>query len=145
MYSDQLRGHLPGPMVERLRVHPADGDNVCFIGDQHQFDLKQVDTWPTGQPPFLIENEDGIMRPSLPRQRGSAVGARSQVHVKGCRPPAACQEPVREGRRPAGPNASGSCTASVRTRRSVRLGPSLTAAKRAADGRRHHRWHVTVM
>jgi hypothetical protein len=23
MYSDQLRGHLPGPMVERLQVHPA--------------------------------------------------------------------------------------------------------------------------
>jgi len=85
----------PGPMVERLQVHPADGDNVYFIGDQQQFDLKQLDTWPTGQPHSSSRTEDGIMRPTLPRQSGSAVPARSQVHVNGCRPPSARQEPVR--------------------------------------------------
>jgi len=34
------------------------------------------------------------MRPTLPRQCGSAVGVRSQVHGNGRRPPADCQEPV---------------------------------------------------
>jgi hypothetical protein len=54
---DQLRGHLPGLIIERLEVtHRADNDNVYFIGDQHHFDLMQIDTRPDGQPPFLIEN-----------------------------------------------------------------------------------------
>jgi hypothetical protein len=54
---DQLREHLPGLIIERLEVtHPADDDNVYFIGNDNQFDRVQVDTAPGGQPPFLIEN-----------------------------------------------------------------------------------------
>jgi hypothetical protein len=54
---DQLREQIPGLIVERLEVtHPADDNNVYFIGDQHQPDLIQVDTYPHGGPPFLIEN-----------------------------------------------------------------------------------------
>jgi hypothetical protein len=44
-------------VVERLEVtHPADDDNVYFIGDQHGLDRVQLDTAPGGQPLFLIEN-----------------------------------------------------------------------------------------
>jgi len=54
---DQLRQRVPALIIERLDVtHPADDDNVYFIGDQHQLDSIQVDTAPDGQPPFLIEN-----------------------------------------------------------------------------------------
>jgi hypothetical protein len=54
---DQLHELVPGLVIERLEVtHPGDDDNVYFIGDQHQHDLIQVDTYPTGHPPFLIEN-----------------------------------------------------------------------------------------
>jgi translation elongation factor P/translation initiation factor 5A len=57
----QLREQVPGVIIERLEVtHPADDDNVYFIGDQHQFDRVQVDTYPDGQPSFLIENENGL-------------------------------------------------------------------------------------
>lgn len=64
-----LRGHLPGLIVQRLEVtYRADDDNVYFIGDQHQFDLIQVDTRPDGQPPFLIEKEGGTRRPTPPKR-----------------------------------------------------------------------------
>jgi hypothetical protein len=59
---DQLRERVPGLVVERLEVtHPADDDNVYFIGSQDQADCIQadciqVDTPPGGRPPFLIEN-----------------------------------------------------------------------------------------
>jgi len=54
---DQLRQHVPTLIVERLQVtYPADDDNVYFVGDQHDLDRVQIDTYPGGQPPFLIEN-----------------------------------------------------------------------------------------
>jgi hypothetical protein len=54
---DQLRSRIPGLTVERLQVtHPADDDNVYFIGDTHGPDRIQLDTAPDGQPPFCIEN-----------------------------------------------------------------------------------------
>ena len=57
----QLRELVPGVIIERLEVtHPAEDDNVYFIDDQHEFDRVQVDTNPDGQPPFLIENENGL-------------------------------------------------------------------------------------
>jgi hypothetical protein len=56
---DQLRRHVPGLTVERLEAtHPADDDNVYFIGDEHGPDRIQLDTAPGGQPLFLIENGD---------------------------------------------------------------------------------------
>jgi hypothetical protein len=56
---DQLRERVPGLAIERLHVtHPADDDNVYFIGDQHGPDRIQIDTRPAGEPPFLIENGD---------------------------------------------------------------------------------------
>ena len=59
----QLREQVPGLIIERLEVtHPADDDNVYFIGDQHQSDRVQVDTHPDGQPSFLIENQNGRRR-----------------------------------------------------------------------------------
>ena len=54
---DELRCRVPGLVVERLVVrHPADDDNVFFIGDRDGRGRVQVDTWPGGQPPFLIED-----------------------------------------------------------------------------------------
>ena len=48
---------IPGLIVERLQVtHPADDDNVYFIGDEHGLDRIQLDTHEDGQPPFYIEN-----------------------------------------------------------------------------------------
>lgn len=53
---DELRRRVPGLIVERIMVsHPAD-DNVYFIGDQDGRGRVQVDTWPDGRPPFLIED-----------------------------------------------------------------------------------------
>ena len=53
---DQLRRRIPGLAVERLEVtHPADDDNVYFIGDEHGLDRVQLDTAPGGQPLFYIE------------------------------------------------------------------------------------------
>jgi len=44
---DQLRQLIPGLIVERLQVtHPADDDNVYFIGDQKRLDRIQLDTAP---------------------------------------------------------------------------------------------------
>lgn len=44
-------------MVERLEAtHPADDDNVYFIGDDRGAYRIQLDTAPGGQPLFLIEN-----------------------------------------------------------------------------------------
>lgn len=54
---DQLRLRIPGLIVERLQVtHPADDDNVYFIGDEHGHDRVQLDTAPGGHPTFYIEN-----------------------------------------------------------------------------------------
>lgn len=48
---DQLRRHIPGLIVERLKAtYPADDDNVYFIGDEHGPDRIQLDTAPGGQP-----------------------------------------------------------------------------------------------
>jgi hypothetical protein len=56
---DELRRRVPRLVVERLVVsHPADDDNVFFIGDQDGRARVQVDTWPGGQPPFLIEDTE---------------------------------------------------------------------------------------
>jgi len=44
----QLCDQVPGVIIERLEVtHPADDDNVYFIGDQHQFDRVWLTPTPT--------------------------------------------------------------------------------------------------
>jgi hypothetical protein len=54
---DQLRQLVPGVIVERLQVtHPADDDNVYFVGDEYGRDRIQIETAPGGQPPFVIED-----------------------------------------------------------------------------------------
>jgi hypothetical protein len=54
---DQLRRLVPDLIVERLRVtHPGDDDNLWFIGDGQGRDRVQIETYPGGRPPFLIEN-----------------------------------------------------------------------------------------
>lgn len=51
-----VRRVVPGLIVERLSVtHLGDDDNVYFLGDERGHDRVQVDTFPTGEPPFLIE------------------------------------------------------------------------------------------
>ncbi|HYN94973.1 MAG TPA: hypothetical protein VES42_14085 [Pilimelia sp.] len=56
---DQLRRHHPDLVIHRLEVsHPADDDNVYFLGDAGRPDRVQVDTAPHGQPPYLIEGHD---------------------------------------------------------------------------------------
>jgi hypothetical protein len=50
---------MPDLVVERLEVtHPGDDDNVYFLGKGTRYDLVQVDTRESGQPPFLIETDD---------------------------------------------------------------------------------------
>lgn len=47
---------MPGLVIERVEItHPNDDDNVYFLGDERGFGRVQVDTWPDGRPPFLIE------------------------------------------------------------------------------------------
>jgi hypothetical protein len=54
----RVRAVVPGLVVERLHVaHPADDDNVYFLGDERGLDRVQVDTGGGGRPPFLIEAE----------------------------------------------------------------------------------------
>ena len=48
-------------------THPADDDNVYFLGDDRGLDRVQVDTGGPGQPPFLIETlsaADGVVTTS---------------------------------------------------------------------------------
>jgi len=66
---DELRRCVPGLVVERLVVsHRADDDNAYFIGDQDGRGRVQVDTWPGGQPPLLIEDDAGRAETSDPRE-----------------------------------------------------------------------------
>ncbi|MFD5142425.1 hypothetical protein [Streptomyces sp. NPDC058401] len=52
----QVRQAVPGVVIERLAVtHPADDDNVYFLGVGAVLDRVQLDTGPGGRPPFLIE------------------------------------------------------------------------------------------
>lgn len=54
---DHLRRQIPDLIVERLQVtHAADDDNVYFLGDGYGRNRIQIDTWPGGHPPFVIEN-----------------------------------------------------------------------------------------
>jgi hypothetical protein len=72
---DQLRSRIPGLVVERLAVtHPADDDNVYFIGDEHQRDQIQLDTAPDGQPSFCIEN-GGRHQTSQVREAASIIAS----------------------------------------------------------------------
>ncbi|MFE9694469.1 hypothetical protein [Micromonospora sp. NPDC005806] len=58
---DALRQQHPDLAVERLgKTHPADDDNVYFLGLGHVANIVQVDTGPDGQPPFVIEAEDRV-------------------------------------------------------------------------------------
>jgi hypothetical protein len=58
---DQVRRHNGDLVVERLQVtHPADDDNVYFLGDTSRLDRVQLDTAPNGQPPFLIEAHESM-------------------------------------------------------------------------------------
>ena len=53
---DAVRAQVPWLVIQRLTVtHPADDDNVYFLGDAEDYNRVQVDTSPSGQPPFLIE------------------------------------------------------------------------------------------
>ncbi|MFI1097829.1 hypothetical protein [Streptomyces sp. NPDC020917] len=36
-------------------TRPGDDDNVYFLGDASVPDRVQLDTWPDGQPPFVVE------------------------------------------------------------------------------------------
>jgi hypothetical protein len=55
----RVRAVVPGLVVEQLKVtHPADDGNVYFLGDEHGLDRVQVDTGPSGRPPFLLEAEE---------------------------------------------------------------------------------------
>jgi hypothetical protein len=55
----RVRVVVPGLEVVRLLVtHPADDDNVYFLGDEHGVDRVQIDTGANGRPPFLIEAEE---------------------------------------------------------------------------------------
>ena len=52
---DELRAQLPSVVIERIRVKwPADDDNVWFISSDTPVSV-QVDTYPGGHAPFLIE------------------------------------------------------------------------------------------
>ena len=56
-----VRRAVPGLIVERLRVtHPGDDDNVYFLGDERGPVRVQVDTFPDGEPPFVIEARDRV-------------------------------------------------------------------------------------
>jgi hypothetical protein len=58
---DHLRQHIPDLLIERLDVtHPADDDNVYFLGLGEVLDIVQVDTGPQGQPPFTVESDDRV-------------------------------------------------------------------------------------
>jgi hypothetical protein len=69
-----LRGEFPDLVIERLvGTYPADDDNVFWlsIGPSLRFRGKeslQVDTYPGGRPPFLMEGE---------RQRGEYSEAKN--------------------------------------------------------------------
>jgi hypothetical protein len=72
---DELRRRVPGLIVERIRVsHPADDDNVYFIGDQDGRDRVQVDAWPAGRSPFLIE-DGGRAQTSDPQEAVAIIRA----------------------------------------------------------------------
>ena len=58
---DALRQLHPDLVVERLgKTHPADDDNVYFLGLGEILDIVQVDTYPKGQPPFIVESDDRV-------------------------------------------------------------------------------------
>jgi hypothetical protein len=58
---DALRQQHPDLVVERLgKTHPADDDNVYFLGLGEEVDIVQVDTGPQGQPPFTVESDDRV-------------------------------------------------------------------------------------
>ena len=74
---------MPGLIVERLQVtHPADDDNVYFIGDEYQLDRIQLDTAPDGQPSFYIEN-GGRHQTSEVGEAASIIGS----YLEQSRPP----------------------------------------------------------
>jgi hypothetical protein len=80
---DQLRGRIPGLIVERLAVtHRADDDNVYFIGDEQQRDRIQLDTAPDGQPPFYIEDGGRHQTPEV-AEAVSIIGS----YLEQSRPP----------------------------------------------------------
>ena len=52
----RVRDDVPDLIVERLLVtRPGDDDNVYLLGNASARTLVQVDTYPNGQPAFLIE------------------------------------------------------------------------------------------
>jgi hypothetical protein len=58
---DRVRHNNPDLVVQRLlTTHPADDDNVYFLGDDHEPSQVQVDTAEHGEPPFVLES--GIQR-----------------------------------------------------------------------------------
>jgi hypothetical protein len=55
----RVRAALPWLVVERLEVtHPADDDNVYFLGEEHGAGRVQIDTGDDGRPPFVIEAQE---------------------------------------------------------------------------------------
>jgi hypothetical protein len=55
----RLRTEFPHLVVERVDVtHPGDDDNLFFVGDDRGFEHLHVETYPGGQPPFLIAEDE---------------------------------------------------------------------------------------
>ncbi|MGN9914579.1 hypothetical protein ACTMTJ_44320 [Phytohabitans sp. LJ34] len=58
---DLVRQHVPSFTIERLTAtHPADDDNVYYLGDHAGPDQVQVDSADHGQPPFHIEANERL-------------------------------------------------------------------------------------
>jgi hypothetical protein len=55
----ELRRLRPGLIIERLAVNrPNDDDNVWFIRTSPEGSVVQVDTFPNGYGPYLLESDD---------------------------------------------------------------------------------------
>jgi hypothetical protein len=51
-----LRARFSDLWIERLRVtHPADSDNLWYLGRHGSDEEIQIECWPEGRPPFLLE------------------------------------------------------------------------------------------
>ena len=55
---DALRARFTDLWIERLRVtHPADSDSLWYVGRNGRDEDIQVECWPDGRPPFLLESD----------------------------------------------------------------------------------------
>ena len=71
---DAIRAQVPSLVVERLEVtHPADDDNVYFLGPAPSDLFVQVDTNPNGQPPFFVEADDRFETSELSKASATII------------------------------------------------------------------------